>query len=135
MCSNCAQEIGAEQETPAFAPTVGELLGSITGDTGSRSCPSCGTRFKRIRTTGQVGCAECFRVFHSRIEHLLAHAGLSEAHVGRYPTRLASYKRLLIDRETLRHELNSAITREDYEQAADLRDRIKSLEEQQDETA
>ena len=74
-------------------------------------------------------------MFHARIEHLLTHAGLSESHVGRYPARLASYKRLLIDREALRHELHNAVTREDYEQAADLRDRIKSLEDQQDETS
>jgi len=126
--------IGAEQETPAFAPTVGELLGLVAGDKGARSCPSCGTRFRTIRQTGRVGCAECFRVFHNRIEHLLEQLGFSELHAGRYPARLASYKRLLIDREALRHQLSEALTREEYERAAELRDRIKSLEELHDGT-
>lgn len=118
-----------EEEAPAFAPTISELLGSLVGDSATRCCPECGTKFRTIRQTGRVGCAECYRVFHGRIEQLLDAEGLTESHQGRYPSRLDSYKRLLVDRESLRDELNVAILEENYEQAAIIRDRMRALEE------
>lgn len=121
--------IGAEQSLPAFGPTVGELLGSLTGDTGTRECPNCGTVFKQIRQTGQVGCAECYQAFRNRIQLLLSQMSLNDPHVGRYPNRLASYKRLFVDRIEMKENLEAALGREDYEQAAELRDRIRMLED------
>jgi protein-arginine kinase activator protein McsA len=42
---------------------------------------------------------------------------------------LDSYKRLLVDRASLKQELEEALKREDYETAASLRDRMRSMEE------
>ncbi|MFP4112773.1 MAG: UvrB/UvrC motif-containing protein [Spirochaetota bacterium] len=133
LCPRCAELLGVEEESPAFAPTVGEMLGSLVGDAGTRNCPSCGTKFRTIRQTGKVGCAECYRVFRSRIQHLLEQRGLTESHVGRFPARLGSFKRLLLDRESLREKLSQAIEDEDYEAAAVIRDRMRTLEEGGDE--
>jgi len=130
LCARCAAELGVEEEYPAFAPTVAELLGSLAGGSGTRVCPSCGTRFKTIRQSGKAGCAECYRVFRPRIQDLLEQSGHTESHVGRYPARVGSYKRLLVDRESLREELERAVHGEDYEAAARLRDRMKELEEE-----
>jgi len=129
LCSSCARLIGAEQSLPAFGPTVGELLGTLAGDSSTRACPNCGTTFKHIRQTGQVGCAECYQTFRNRIQLLLSQLGLVGPHVGRYPGRLASYKRLLVDEAAMRQDLESAVNREDYEQAAELRDRIRMIED------
>lgn len=134
LCARCAELLGVEEESPAFAPTVGELLGGLIGDGATRSCPSCGTKFRSIRQSGRVGCAECYRVFRPRIQHLLEQRGLIDGHVGRYPARLGSYKRLLVDRESLREKLTQAIDDEDYEGAAIIRDRMKALEETNDES-
>jgi protein arginine kinase activator len=129
LCPRCADRLGVEEESPAFAPTVGELLGALVGGSGTRSCPSCGTRFRTIRQSGRVGCAECYRTFRPHIHHLLEQSGLTESHEGRYPVRLGSFKRLLVDRESLREELSRAIEGEDYETAALIRDRMRTLEE------
>jgi protein arginine kinase activator len=129
LCDRCAGALGVEEEAPVFAPTVGELLGALTGDGATRSCPSCGTHFRRIRQTGRVGCAECYRVFHGRVQLLLEQQGLTDTHVGRYPSRLGSFKRLFVDRETLRERLDHAVREENYEEAAAIRDRMKALEE------
>ena len=129
LCSSCARLVGAETSSPAFGPTVGELLGTLVGDTSTRACPSCGTKFKHIRQTGQVGCAECYQIFSNRIQLLLSQMGLTDSHVGRYPSRLESYKRLLVDRATMKENLEVALENEDYELAARLRDRIRSLED------
>lgn len=132
LCDACTDALGVEEAQPAFAPTVAEILGSFLGGSPSRSCPVCGTRFRNIRQTGSVGCSECYRVFRSRIQRLLDQSGLTEPHVGRYPVRLGSYKRLLLDREVLRERLSDALADEDYERAATIRDRMRALEEQPD---
>ncbi len=132
LCSICADTLGVEGAAPAFAPTVGEMLAGTLGGSPNRSCPGCGTRFRTIRQTGRAGCAECYRVFRARIHYLLEQAGLTEEHVGRYPARLGSYKRLLVDRELLRDRLTEALAQEDYEQAVILRDQMQVLEEQPD---
>jgi protein arginine kinase activator len=129
LCRSCASLVGAEQSLPAFGPTVSELLGTLAGESGTRVCPTCGTRFKQIRQTGHVGCAMCYQTFRNRIQLLLAQMGLTDSHIGRYPSRLASYKRLLVDRIAMKEDLEAAVESEDYEQAAWLRDRIRSLEE------
>jgi protein-arginine kinase activator protein McsA len=48
--------------------------------------------------------------------------------VGRFPERLVSYKRLLIDRSDLQRRLDEAVAQEDYESAAVIRDRILALD-------
>lgn len=125
--------LGVESGEPAFGPVPGELLGALIGESTTASCPSCGTGFRSIRQTGRVGCAECFRAFRGRIQQLLERSGLKEGHIGRYPARLSVFKRLLVDRESLRQELETAIDHEDYELAASLRDRMQSLEDTTDE--
>ena len=133
LCAQCAERLGVEEEFPAFAPTVSELLGSVVSGSGTRQCPSCGTRFRTIRQTGRAGCAECYRVFRSQIQDLLVQSGHTESHVGRYPARIGSYKRLLLDRESIREELDRAVRAEEYETAAGIRDRMKALEEERNE--
>ena len=133
LCDRCAKMLGVESEEPAFGPVAGELLGALIGETVVTACPGCGTKFKTIRQTGRVGCAECYRTFRGRIHQLLEQEGLSGDHVGRYPARLSSFKRLLVDKESLRVELEDAIDQEDYETAATLRDRMQRLEDPTDE--
>jgi protein arginine kinase activator len=129
LCGGCAESLGVEGGEPAFAPTVSEILGVSVGGTPNRACPACGTKFRAIRQSGRVGCAECYRTFRSRIQYLLEQTGFSEPHAGRYPIRLGAFKRLLVDREKLRERLDKALSEENYEQAVTIRDQMRSLEE------
>jgi protein arginine kinase activator len=132
LCETCAAALRVEQDDPVFGPIPSELLGALICESSDRTCPRCGTEIRAIRASGRVGCAECYRTFHTRIQQLLEQGGLTESHVGRYPARLDSYKRLLVDREFLKEELEDALHREDYETAAAIRDRIQALEEGSD---
>lgn len=127
LCERCATVLGVEAEPEAFGPTTEELLGGLISSA-SGECPSCGTTYQTISRRGQVGCSECYRVFAGRIELQLQDLGLPTRHTGRFPERLASYKRLLLDREVFRDELKRAIESEDYERAAALRDELEQLD-------
>lgn len=77
-------------------------------------CPACGFNLSTFRKTGRVGCADCYTVFASE---LAQESGCEEA-----PGNETPDERLQLERE-----LREAIEREDYEQAAILRDRLKNL--------
>lgn len=128
LCDVCGRDVGLEPHSPRFAASVGDLLGALVHNGEETACVSCGTTFEQIRHTGRVGCAECYRWYRRQIVELLGREELGTEHAGRLPRRLALVKRLLHDREQLRGELEAAVTAEEYEKAARIRDEMIRLE-------
>ena len=108
---------------------------------GAISCGNCFTTLESVRTSNPLGCSECYNVFAdtlvtqllesnalpSRLKKTLAMKRSQKLHVGRgveKAPKLASSSRLV----ELHEALNEALKRENYEQAAWLRDQIKELE-------
>jgi protein-arginine kinase activator protein McsA len=50
------------------------------------------------------------------------------AHKGKLPRSILTYKTFFIDRENLKIQLEIALDNEDYEKAAQLRDKISGLD-------
>lgn len=109
-------------------------------------CEKCHTSLESIETGGPLGCSECSAVFAEPLLSNLISTGRLPArliktlstkrsaplHVGKAPGKaieIAPSSRLT----SLNEALNEALKRENYEQAAWLRDQIKALEEKNDE--
>jgi protein arginine kinase activator len=94
------------------------------------TCPICGSTWAQFKQGGLMGCAHDYEQFAGKLVPLLKRAqeGATE-HVGKVP---AGRKTQEADRQVatlrLRRELQKAIDAENYEQAARLRDQLKSLE-------
>lgn len=102
-------------------------------------CGSCGTTLEEVKRGHRLGCMECYDVFGDLLlSEMLAANKLSPRvsaakksvpiHIGRAPGESLAINpssRLLALNEALRETLS----REDYEQAAWLRDQIKALTE------
>lgn len=93
-------------EAPEKAPVSRDLL--------SR-CPVCGFKLEDLRRTGHLGCPDCYSVFARELDPA---AGIVEEE---------SDEPAAITRARLEKELRQAVSREDYERAAQLRDQINSL--------
>ncbi|MCS7045559.1 MAG: UvrB/UvrC motif-containing protein, partial [Gemmataceae bacterium] len=91
-------------------------------------CPACGLRFVDFRTTGRLGCPHDYEVFKEELMPLLENIHGEVKHCGKSPRRHASNQRVLGELLHLRNLLKQAVTKEDYEAAARLRDQIKQLE-------
>ncbi|MHC4820284.1 MAG: UvrB/UvrC motif-containing protein [Planctomycetota bacterium] len=95
------------------------------------SCPSCGMTYADFRARGRLGCGRDYEVFEGELMPLLEriHQGGSQ-HVGKSPD--ADETRSEAERELieLRRGLADAVQREQYEEAARLRDRIQAVEEE-----
>jgi protein arginine kinase activator len=111
---------------------LNQLLSSITptGRRGAASvtCPECGMSVAQFRQAGTLGCEHCYEAFGKALEPLIerAHAGGTH-HVGRAPRRSGDGIDLRALRMRLVRELDEAVAAEQYERAAELRDRLHEL--------
>lgn len=119
-------------------------------------CGGCGLRFSDFHRTGLLGCEHCYREFERRLGPLLERAQDGGTHhVGKLPRRALSASRWqasmgkpeameallgsLQERaerlRLLRSQLEQAVTGEDFERAARLRDEISRASEPDAEAA
>ncbi|MDR3624504.1 MAG: UvrB/UvrC motif-containing protein [Chlamydiales bacterium] len=136
MCADCPELQRRLHGIPATTQ-----LEQISGRAGL-CCGSCGTTLDAIKQGAPLGCSECYEVFGDVIaaDLIISKAYQREPlkdrkskliHLGRSPGetgKLNPALRLL----ALNDALTETLTREDYEQAALLRDQIKELTEKSD---
>ncbi len=92
------------------------------------TCDNCGLTFQEFSQLGRFGCGQCYQTFRGRLQGLLRKIHGSSLHRGKLPPTLSEDGTIIKEKERLLEELQRAITDEDYERAADLRDKIKTLE-------
>lgn len=95
----------------------------------SSECSHCGLSIAEFNKTGRLGCSECYHTFADELHGLLRKIHGSDQHTGKAPTmdpvQLEVRKEIL----ALRRRLKRAIEREEFEKAAELRDRINAIEQ------
>ncbi|HKK49922.1 MAG TPA: UvrB/UvrC motif-containing protein [Alkalispirochaeta sp.] len=93
-------------------------------------CPQCGTTHRELILRHTAGCAQCYEVFSAAVHRVLAGRNEAPVHRGRIPQRLQRYRRLFVEREDLISRLNGAVETEDFEAAAQLRDRLRTISDE-----
>ena len=131
LCMTCARKAGLV--LPLNPPKLGldkvvqnlivANVGELVGELAELACPDCGVRFMEFRTSGRLGCPSDYQIFTKGLLPLLGRSQPATRHVGKAPRRaLVPSDR---PRLQLRSEFRAAIAREDYEQAATLRDQLR----------
>ena len=93
------------------------------------ACPSCEFTLDRLQKEGTLGCPHDYEVFQHSLLPLIQHAhNGSTTHCGKVPSKVPHDTKKLVELSSLRQELERAIREEDYERAAELRDRMKQQE-------
>ena len=135
LCEDCAAEKGLETTSePSGSSPLPDFLAQIGDeprgeDDPDSECSFCGLTLTVFRETGRLGCPHCYETFESHLRRLLRRVPGGTKHVGKIylppdPTVSEMEKRM----EALRRKLHRAVEAEDFERAAELRDRIRSLE-------
>lgn len=122
----------------------GENEGSVQNKKSDETivCRNCGWTMEQLRKTGLFGCPECVRLFFpllkddlARMHHKLRHEG--RVPPGVEPVRSSGKKKAdtpdpsaekRASLAALKNDLEESVRREEYELAAELRDRIAALE-------
>jgi protein arginine kinase activator len=148
LCEQCAAEKGVETGASVAKFPLGDFLASLGKGGGAEpadtdvACPACGGTLNDFRQTGRLGCARCYTTFETHLRDLLRRLHGSSQHVGeRYDAPVAAAAPGVPPAAggeaaggaggqagVLREQLRRAIESEDFELAAELRDRLKVME-------
>ena len=93
-----------------------------------RVCEKCGATEEQIAGQGLLGCGECYPYFADRVQPLIRKIQGSTWHTGKVPERTGGRARLIKEISGLKKDLKEAVAKEEFEQAAQLRDKIHLLE-------
>jgi protein arginine kinase activator len=137
LCERCAAEKGVESASSVTKTPLGTFLAQMSKGVGDQiqapktgeTCARCGGSLQDFRESGRLGCPECYRSFEAPLRDLLRRLHGSTHHVGeRYAERgngTADHRQAAAD---LREQLRLAVETENFELAAELRDRLRVLE-------
>lgn len=134
LCEKCAAERGVETTVSVPKHPLGDFLHAVqqqlaTPAAESGRCTFCGATMSDFRATGRWGCARCYTTFEISMRELLRRVHGNSRHGGRAyaPPQPELDERATILGE-LKERLRRAIESEQFELAADLRDRIRVME-------
>jgi protein arginine kinase activator len=137
LCERCAAEKGVESPGGVAKTPLGSFLAAMGKGLpepepvaqAGESCPRCGASLQDFRESGRLGCPECYRAFEVPLRDLLRRLHGSTHHVGeRYAERDGAAGEERQTTAELREQLRLAVETENFELAAELRDRLRVME-------
>jgi protein arginine kinase activator len=143
LCEICARELGEVELLTEPKFSLQSLLAGLLAHEASRAerrpvaedrCSNCGLTYQQFTKAGRLGCSQCYAAFETRLEPLLRRIHGATAHTGKVPAQGARPRSRRDELAMLRHELEMCVRREEFERAAELRDRIRELEQRSGES-
>jgi protein arginine kinase activator len=133
LCEECANKYLYEPQQKETAQKAGQIGQAEESDESSalnqRECPICGIKFVEFRNSGRLGCPHDYQEFREELAPLLENIHGETKHCGKTPRRMPQNRQTQSELIQLRKQLQQAVHKEAYEEAARLRDRIRKLEE------
>ncbi len=133
LCERCAAEQGVETSVAQPKAALTEFLQTVhqqaaTAAPGDQAaCHFCGATARDFRQAGRVGCARCYGAFERSLRELLRRLHGSAKHTGRrYAPPAPEVVEAAGHLGQLRERLQRAIETEQFELAAELRDRLRA---------
>lgn len=96
-------------------------------------CENCGLTYRQFSKSGRFGCSDCYSYFNHRLNSLFRRIHGNTEHSGKVPERSGGEIKVRKELDHLKRELQMKIHMEEFEEAAEVRDRIRDLENQMDE--
>lgn len=143
LCRECAAKLGFHSPLDNVPFPLAEILTGMTegfgldekrSETEKLECKECGLTFGDFAHQGRFGCGQCYASFRQRLEPIMRKIHGASIHRGRNPgmvhedagdTQIAPVQ----EEARVEEELRKAIESEDFERAAELRDKLRMLRE------
>jgi protein arginine kinase activator len=146
LCEDCAENLGVpevmestfSQSFPSFDAMFEDFFPVFSSspyglqENTSEKCKVCGTTFEDISSSGRVGCANCYTTFAEELIPYVKRIHGNAKHVGKIAA--CCMKASVCNASScegkikeLKRKLNEAVQKQEFEQAAVLRDEINDL--------
>ncbi len=95
-------------------------------------CDGCGTTFEEFARQGRFGCAECYQAFRPRLEAIMRKIHGASLHRGKTPDQTPAFLAdpevtPLNEEQRLEAALQKAVEEEEFERAAEIRDKLRMI--------
>lgn len=137
LCESCAKEFLAQAQSAEASSSSESAEPGEERETAEQRdaleklvCPHCGISFKEFRSQGRLGCPQDYTVFRQELVPLLENIHGEVQHIGKIPQRAPRGTQREFELIRLRSQLKQAVESEEYERAADIRDKIQLLEKE-----
>ncbi len=138
LCETCANKSFSNQFT-SFSDdsfNIHQLLQSLsaqqaveTSKKQQKHCETCGSTIESILKKGKFGCADCYGTFSAKSSEIITKVQLYQTqHAGKVPEKSSAYLKMKKEIESLKEKLSGLVEHQEFEEAAVVRDQIKSLE-------
>ncbi len=134
LCEKCAAAKGVETTLAMPQHPLGDILQAVQSQASATaedapSCTFCGSTSRDFRATGRLGCPHCYDAMERSLRELLRRLHGSSKHVGiKYEPPITH----MVEKPDTLYDLNDRLLRavqsEQFELAAELRDRIRVIE-------
>lgn len=139
LCSDCASKSGYGNMFSDFGfNDVSNFFSSFfsqpkyaLGSKDVERCPKCGTSFREIVKSGKIGCADCYTKFYDLLMPSIQRIHGKTQHNGKKIESVQNEVKEETAEEKiakLKDKLQSAIEKQEFEEAAKIRDEIIELE-------
>ncbi len=134
LCKNCAATggflpLGAMPDL-GWQQVIPYIMTPKSPNSGV-SCPECGQTYERFSRHDRFGCPTCYTTFGERTDELLKRIHGANRHKGKVPSQkspsLSPEQQKLL---ALKKQLDTLVAKEEFEEAAKVRDEIRQLEQQ-----
>lgn len=138
FCTTCAHRLGYDHLAAELGLGFGTILGNFLGASSSVStsmagverCPQCGSSYNDVVSLGMVGCEQCYQMFYDKLIPSIENLHGRAVHRGKVAQQAyIKVKEAFTEQEKLERGLKAAIEKQDFELAAQLRDKLKALHE------
>ena len=136
LCDQCAREKGQPGMVPPV--NISDFLSGFMNFGNSEThtiqqpaeecCEICGMSFEDFRKTGKMGCSNCYRIYGDKLKPIMKRLHGNTEHTGKVPAKVAVEANQTKELDSLKASLVKAVQNEEYEKAAELRDKIRELE-------
>jgi protein arginine kinase activator len=133
LCEECAAKSGFDVHGPISITDILLGMGVQKGEQGSSasdtiewSCPRCHMRRTDFKKTGRFGCSTCYEAFAEGLTPMLKAMHRNDQHVGKVPASQEGRIKANAELTSLQKKLEQAIAKENFEEAAKLRDSIQA---------
>ncbi len=128
ICSDCANSMLLNNFFSDFSFSNFFGTNSTSAIRSQKTCDQCGMTLEQVIEGGKIGCAHCYQVFSKELGRSIEQIHGKSTHIGKVPKSMNGVirkKNLLTE---YRVELNRLIAQQEFEKAAELRDKIRDLE-------
>ncbi|MEM6886014.1 MAG: UvrB/UvrC motif-containing protein [Verrucomicrobiota bacterium] len=123
--SKLAASLGVPDPSESIEPEAADEITAksfLIDEVEEEPCPVCGFTGENLRKVGRLGCPDCFEHFNEMLTDVLADCQKYTQHSGKVPKSMVKVKVRYMQKA-----LNEAVKEERFEDAAQIRDQLKTM--------